>query len=66
MNFIETDGQGHHYPIDQKNLNYRVDGRIEWICEHGVGHTVYNPMDWGEYSMGHGCDGCCSRLIKIE
>ena len=29
----------------------RMDGRIEYNCEHGVGHGVHN----------HGCDGCCSR-----
>lgn len=29
----------------------RADGRIEYVCEHGVGH--------GEHI--HGCDGCCSR-----
>lgn len=29
----------------------REDGRIEYNCEHGVGH--------GEHV--HGCDGCCAR-----
>ena len=29
----------------------RSDGRIEWLCEHGVGHGNHI----------HGCDGCCSR-----
>lgn len=29
----------------------RADGRIEWICAHGVGHG----------SHIHGCDSCCSR-----
>ena len=38
------------------NLNYREDGRIEWVCKHGIGHTVYYP----EWSDGvHGCDRCC-------
>lgn len=27
----------------------RADGRMEWLCEHGIGH--------GEHS--HCCDGCC-------
>ena len=35
----------------------RLDGRIEWICPHGIGHTAYSPE--GDYS--HGCDGCCER-----
>jgi hypothetical protein len=29
----------------------RADGRIEHVCEHGVGH--------GDHV--HGCDGCCQR-----
>jgi hypothetical protein len=29
----------------------REEGRIEYICEHGVGHGNHV----------HGCDGCCSR-----
>lgn len=36
----------------------RMDGRIEWICEHGVGHTIWFPK--GSNSI-HGCDGCCSK-----
>lgn len=65
IKFMETDGQGHHKDINKDDLIYRMDGRIEWCCEHGVGHTIYNPHDWGKYSMSHGCDGCCSRLKKI-
>jgi len=38
-----------------KYLN-RMDGRVERICEHGVGHTVYAP-EGSDYI--HGCDGCC-------
>ena len=38
----------------------RPDGRIEYVCEHGVGHGNI-----------HGCDGCCSknpikRLLMME
>lgn len=65
IGFMETDGQGHHYPISEEDLNIRGDGRIEWVCEHGCGHTIYNPNDWGKWTMSHGCDGCCSRLIKV-
>ena len=28
----------------------RANGRMEWLCEHGVGHGNHI----------HGCDGCCS------
>lgn len=44
--------------IRTENLSYtswtpspRAGGRMEWKCEHGVGHG----------SHIHGCDGCCSR-----
>ena len=47
-------------PVDK--LQRRADGRVEWVCEHGVGHTVYNPNDWGEYTYVHGCDGCCTKI----
>ena len=50
----------------------RADGRIERICEHGVGHTVdisgvrYVDFD-DERSVSawwsHGCDGCCSEYV---
>jgi hypothetical protein len=29
----------------------RADGRVEYNCEHGVGHGNHV----------HGCDGCCRR-----
>ncbi|MBT3395444.1 hypothetical protein HOA59_00980 [archaeon] len=41
--------------MDPKNLIYRADGRIEYSCEHGVGHTIYSSQN--DYT--HGCDGCC-------
>lgn len=45
-------------------LNKRSDGRYEWLCKHGIGHTVSVPKEhakdksWWE----HGCDGCCSKF----
>jgi len=42
----------------------RADGRIEWQCEHGVGHTIWFPLD----SDGtHGCChmGCCYDIDKM-
>lgn len=40
-------------------MKWRFSGsyRMEWICEHGVGH--YDP-NLVEFTV-HGCDGCCSR-----
>ncbi len=51
------------YKVDANDLIVRVDGRVEWICEHGVGHPVYSPRQ-SEADFIHGCDGCCSRFRK--
>lgn len=52
------------YKLPLKELQYREDGRIEWVCKHGVGHTVYAPYNLGDHGYTHGCDGCCNH-IKI-
>ena len=48
-------------------VRWRSDGRIERVCEHGIGHTIsvkyvkYREPD-GSVSpswWAHGCDGCC-------
>ena len=43
----------------------RMDRRIEWICEHGVGHTIWYPK--GNDAV-HGCCGeaCCSQKEVVE
>ena len=47
-----------------KEINRRTDGRIEWICEHGIGHTIWFPKGSDDL---HGCDGCCTKnKFKIE
>lgn len=46
------------YKIKKKDLVFRADGRIEWLCDHGVGHPIYAPN--GNYV--HGCCGCCAKL----
>ena len=42
-------------------LLYRGDGRIEAICEHGVGHCIAVLGPWQEWMGIHGCDGCCAK-----
>jgi hypothetical protein len=39
----------------------REDGRLERVCEHGIGHTVGHTRGYlmGSYETIHGCDGCC-------
>lgn len=44
---------------------FRMDGRVEFICEHGVGHTLHNPNDWGKWTMSHTCDGCCEGVEDL-
>lgn len=50
--------------FDSRLHNLREDGRVEWMCHHGVGHTIGHKdkskakEDW---NYVHGCDGCCSR-----
>lgn len=39
----------------------REDGRVERICEHGIGHTIYAPISQGKAGFIHGCDGCCKE-----
>jgi len=56
---IESIAKKYNRPISE--FQYRADGRIEWLCEHGIGHTVWYPS----YSDGiHGCDGCCKIFRK--
>ena len=42
----------------------RMDGRIEWICKHGIGHTIKVPKEYEKLKAwwSHGCDGCCTKL----
>ena len=45
------------------DFNYRLDGRVERMCEHGCGHTVCVIGVGGPPSQvwwTHGCDGCCA------
>lgn len=47
----------------------REDGRLERLCEHGIGHTVghFDGKEVGKpYWDVHGCDGCCRNYVKME
>lgn len=50
------------YPNSQ--FGRRSDGRLEWFCEHGIGHTISVPEEYKDESAWwiHGCDGCCNKL----
>lgn len=43
----------------------RADGRVEWLCKHGVGHTIFAPERMGKAGYVHGCDGCCSNVRPV-
>lgn len=59
----------------------RFDGRIEWVCEHGVGHTTYDSAvecaeRYGEIKKDGSnreavinawlIHGCCSCCSKLK
>ena len=47
----------------------REDGRLERLCEHGIGHTVghLDPSKLKlDYIWVHGCDGCCKNYEKMQ
>lgn len=50
--------------IGQDKFVLRLDGRIEWICDHGIGHPVWFA-DKADKAWGiHRCDGCCEDAPK--
>lgn len=50
------------WAVDQ---TIRMDGHVEDICKHGVGHPnkeylmSIEDTDKRHYDSIHGCDGCC-------
>jgi hypothetical protein len=38
----------------------REDGRVEKLCDHGVGHPIGHVTAWKDWMGVHGCDGCCA------
>lgn len=53
---------------------FRMDGRVEVVCDHGVGHTVcvracrYRTEADRKALWAHGCCGsdCCRGYERIE
>lgn len=45
-----------------EDYGWRLDGRLEWFCEDGVGHTVYAPDGY----FIHGCNGKCKAVKRID
>ena len=56
---IEKIAKQYGKPVSE--FRVRLNGKIEWVCEHGIGHTVWYPK--GSDGV-HACDGCCHKLKK--
>jgi len=46
-----------------KETLVRMDGRVEWICPCGTGHTIAVPKQYEKQDAwwAHGCCGCCEK-----
>jgi hypothetical protein len=67
--------------MDEPTYLRRSDGRLERVCEHGVGHTVAidrvpyrngaasyaeTTEKWRKAWWSHGCDGCCGEWERLH
>ena len=55
----------------KQGYNIREDGRVERICEHGVGHTIGHidaAKEDEPYMFTHGCcsGGCCRQYKRLS
>lgn len=48
----------HIFHGDSLEITVRTDGRVEWVCRHGVGHPIGHLRQWLPWMGVHGCDGC--------
>ncbi len=65
---VQDEGKTLKLFIKRGDLNFRMDGRVEWVCEHGVGHTIRVPFKYinDESWWSHGCDDCCSKNKEVK
>ena len=63
MTFVTPSGKRMHMGDRDmvRNLLIREDGRVERVCEHGVGHCIGHVREWKGWMSVHGCDGCCDK-----
>lgn len=54
--------------LKEGELTMRMDGRIEWQCEHSVGHTVWVEPKYAKQKAhwSHGCDWCCDKSKEFK
>lgn len=59
MRWFTPDNTPVHGFLGKREL-LREDGRIEQLCEHGVGHPIgVAGRLWRPVDGVHGCCGCC-------
>jgi hypothetical protein len=54
-----VDERGVTRVLTRDDLLIREDGRVEWLCRHGIGHPIGHKRGWKDWMGVHGCDGCC-------
>ena len=56
----------------ENKIKIREDGRVEYVCIHGIGHTIAIPYKLAlickdkantDAMFSHGCDGCCKKIV---
>ncbi len=63
MKFMTPEGHFISFsPGDRRSV--REDGRVEQLCDHGVGHPVGHLEKWEDWMYCHGCDGCCEEVAE--
>lgn len=59
MMFCYTpDGRSLLLDVPSTSVIVRWDGRIDWVCRHGVEHPIGHRERWEAHHGIHGCDGC--------
>jgi hypothetical protein len=64
MRYVDPDGRWH--TDTRPEMLIREDGRVEWRCEHGIGHCVGHIRRWQRWMGIHGCDGDCAKFRYPE
>lgn len=60
MNMMTPEGKLIPLPKHDRVI-IREDGRVERICDHGVGHPIGHVQVWQGWMGVHGCEGCCLK-----
>ena len=50
--------------MNRDSLMWTLNGKLEWICEHGEHHTIVVCV--ANHSLSHECDGCCENVVTLD